>query len=114
MPSQRRITVRRAPKYVPFLVAGALLGAIVAAIIGYTGPVPDGYTRGSIFGYFLVIFVAAGLLVGGVVVLILDRVSIARARKAIVEELPEDEAEEAPGEGHAETEDDGEQSPPSP
>ncbi|MEA5453917.1 hypothetical protein SPF06_04200 [Sinomonas sp. JGH33] len=111
MPSQRHITVRRAPKYVPFLVAGALLGAVAAAIVGYTGTVPDGYTRAAIFGYFLVIFVAVGVLLGGVVVLVLDRVSIARARKAIVEELPDEEPQDGSQEGPGRADDDGEQGP---
>ncbi|NUP74508.1 MAG: hypothetical protein HOQ07_07650 [Sinomonas sp.] len=86
----REITVRRAPRYVPFLVGGGLLGVLAAAIVGYTGTVPDGYTRESVFGYFLVIFAAVGVLVGGVVVLVLDRISVARASKAIVEELPDE------------------------
>ena len=111
MPSEprptREITVRRAPKYVPFLIAGGLVGAIVAFAVGYLGTVPDGYTRESVFGYFLVLFAAAGVLLGGVVVLVLDRVSLARTRRAYVEELPdEDEAPEAPEAG-----DDGKGSP---
>jgi hypothetical protein len=96
MPSQRQITVRRAPKYLPFLVAGGLLGVIAAAIFGYGGNVPDGYTRESAFGYFLILFGAAGVLLGGVVVLIVDRLSIRRARRATVEELPdEDDGEDS-------------------
>ena len=111
MPSEpqptREITVRRAPKFLPFLLAGGLVGAVVAFVVGYTGTVPDGYTRESVFGYFLVLFAAAGVLVGGVVALVLDRVSLARSRKAYVEELPEEaEPQEGP-----ETGDDGETGP---
>ena len=105
MPSEprrtREITVRRAPKYLPFLLAGGVLGAVVAFAVGYTGTVPDGYTRESAFGYFLVLFAAAGVLLGGVTVLVLDRISLARSRRAIVEEVPDEP--EAPG-----TTDDGE------
>lgn len=93
MPSQRQITVRRAPKFVPFLVTGGLVGAIAAVIFGYFGTVPDGYTRESVFGYFLVLFVAAGVLLAGIVVLIVDRISVARTRRAMVEEVP-DEADD--------------------
>lgn len=89
MPSQRQITVRRAPKFVPFLITGGLLGAIAAIIFGSGGDLPDGYTNQSAFGYFLVLFVAAGVLVGGVAVLVVDRLSVKRARRATVEELPE-------------------------
>ncbi|WP_138444426.1 hypothetical protein [Sinomonas susongensis] len=89
MPSQRQITVRRAPKFVPFLVTGGLLGALAAVIFGSGGDLPDGYTNTSAFGYFLILFVAAGVLAGGLTVLIVDRVSVKRARRATVEELPE-------------------------
>lgn len=97
MPSQRQISVRRAPKYVPFLVAGGLLGVIVAAVTSYAVPAPKDYTQESVFGYFLVLFAAAGVLVGGLLALVLDRVSLRRAQRATVEEIeePEDAAEGA-------------------
>ncbi|MGY3564366.1 hypothetical protein [Sinomonas sp. RB5] len=89
MPSQRQISVRRAPKYVPFLVAGGVLGVIVAAITSYAEPAPQNYTQGSVFGYFLVLFAAGGVLLGGLAALVLDRVSLRRARRATVEEVEE-------------------------
>lgn len=89
MPSQRQISVRRAPKYVPFLVAGGVLGVIVAAITSYAEPAPQNYTQGSVFGYFLVLFAAGGVLLGGLVALVLDRVSLRRSQRAIVEEVEE-------------------------
>lgn len=100
MPSQRQITVRRAPKYVPFLVAGGLLGVVIAAITSYSVPAPKDYTQGSVFGYFLILFAAAGVLLGGVVALVLDRISLRRAERATVEEVeePEDSAS-APAQG---------------
>lgn len=96
MPTQRQITVRRAPKYVPFLVAGGLLGVVVAAVTSYAVPAPKDYTQGSVFGYFLVLFAAAGVLVGGVVALILDRVLLRRTERAVVEEVDEPEATTQP------------------
>ncbi|GHG51708.1 hypothetical protein GCM10012320_21320 [Sinomonas cellulolyticus] len=96
MPTQRQITVRRAPKYVPFLVAGGLLGVVVAAVTSYAVPAPKDYTQGSVFGYFLVLFAAAGVLVGGVVALILDRVLLRRTERAVVEEVDEPEATTPP------------------
>ncbi|GAB3277917.1 hypothetical protein GCM10027449_17810 [Sinomonas notoginsengisoli] len=96
MPTQRQITVRRAPKYVPFLVAGGLLGVIIAAATSFSVPAPKDYTQGSVFGYFLVLFAAGGVLVGAVVALILDRVSLRRAERATVEEV-EEPASAAPG-----------------
>ncbi|MDQ0259083.1 hypothetical protein [Sinomonas atrocyanea] len=97
MPSQRQISVRRAPKYVPFLVAGGLLGAIAAAVTSFAEPAPQNYTQGSVFGYFMVLFAAGGVLLGGLTALILDRVSLRRAERATLEEVEEPtEAPSAP------------------
>ncbi|MDP9884878.1 hypothetical protein J2W21_002396 [Sinomonas atrocyanea] len=89
MPSQRQISVRRAPKYVPFLVAGGLLGVIAAAVTSFAEPAPQNYTQGSVFGYFMVLFAAGGVLLGGLVALVLDRVSLRRSERATVEEVEE-------------------------
>ncbi|GAB2762831.1 hypothetical protein [Sinomonas soli] len=89
MPSQRHISVRRAPKYVPFLVAGGLLGVIAAAVTSFAEPAPQNYTQGSVFGYFMVLFAAGGVLLGGLAALILDRVSLRRAERATLEEVEE-------------------------
>lgn len=91
MPTQRQVAVRRAPKYVPFLVAGGLVGAVIAAVTSYSVPAPKDYTQGSVFGYFLILFAAAGVLVGGVVALVLDRILLRRTEHAIVEEVEDDE-----------------------
>ncbi|WP_369045372.1 hypothetical protein [Sinomonas sp. P10A9] len=100
MPTQRQITVRRAPKYVPFLVAGGVLGVLVAAITSFSVPAPKDYTQGSVFGYFMILFAAGGLLLGGVVALVLDRISLRRSQRATVEEVDEpaeiDEPAEVP------------------
>ena len=38
-PAERReVTVRRAPKYVPFLILGGLVGVAVAAVVAYGLP----------------------------------------------------------------------------
>ncbi|MDQ4488942.1 hypothetical protein RBS60_01875 [Sinomonas sp. ASV486] len=87
MPTQRQITVRRAPKYVPFLVAGGVLGVLIAAITSFSVPAPKDYTQGSVFGYFMILFAAGGLLLGGVVALVLDRISLRRSQRATVEEV---------------------------
>ena len=38
LPERREVTVRRAPKYVPFLILGGLVGVVAAAIIAYASP----------------------------------------------------------------------------
>jgi len=90
-PAERReITVRRAPKYVPFLILGGLVGIIVAAVIAFALPGDPSYDPNSVFGFFMVLFGAGGVILGAVVALLLDRLSVRRAEHAVVEAVPED------------------------
>jgi len=84
-----RVSVRRAPKYAVFLVAGALLGVVVALILtfGFAG-VDDAspntgvvYSQMQVFGFVGLICVSLGVLVGGLVALILDRTIGRRTRE---------------------------------
>jgi hypothetical protein len=84
-PERREITVRRAPKYVPFLILGGLLGIAVAAIIAYALPGDASYDPGSVFGFFMVLCAAGGVILGAISALILDRLSVRRAQQAVVE-----------------------------
>jgi MFS family permease len=89
-PAERReVTVRRAPRYVPFLVLGGILGVAAAAFVAYGLPGDPSFDRGSVFGFFLVMFGAAGAILGAVAALVLDRLSVKRQRRAIVEAVPE-------------------------
>ncbi|WP_433874806.1 hypothetical protein [Sinomonas atrocyanea] len=91
MPTQRQISVRRAPKYVPFLLAGGIVGVVAAAFVSFTVPAPADYTQESVFGYFMVLFAAGGVLVGAIVALVLDRLSMRRTERAVVEEVDDDQ-----------------------
>jgi H+/Cl- antiporter ClcA len=86
---RRQVTVRRAPRFVPFLVLGALLGAAVAAILAYGVPGDEGYDASTVFGFFLVPCAAGGAILGAVVALLLDRLSLRRAQHAVVEAVPD-------------------------
>lgn len=98
MPAERReVTVRRAPKYVPFLMLGALVGVAVAAVVAYVLPGDESFDRGAVFGFFLIIFGAAGAILGAVAALVLDRRSVKRQERAVVEAVPESEPDEGTG-----------------
>ncbi|WP_258190771.1 hypothetical protein [Arthrobacter sp. PAMC25284] len=98
-PERRGVTVRRAPRYVPFLILGGLLGIAVAAIIAFGLPGDATYDRGSVFGFFMVMGVAGGVVVGGAAALVLDRLSVRRSSHAVVESVPEDDAGDLPDAG---------------
>lgn len=88
----QRVRVRRAPKIPVFLVLGAALGIFVAMILtfafdGSANPAPNGavYSSGQVFGFLALICGAAGLALGGVVALILDRTVGRRSREVTVD-----------------------------
>ncbi|MGY2744904.1 hypothetical protein [Arthrobacter sp. UYCu723] len=95
-PGRREVTVRRAPKYVPFLILGGLLGVAVAAILAYGLPGNDSYDPGAVFGFFLVLFAAGGAVLGAVAALLLDRLSVRRAERAVVEAVPDSVPDSGP------------------
>ena len=89
VPAERRgITVRRAPRYVPFLILGALLGVAVAAFLAFGLPGDERYDPGSVFGFFLILCGLGGATLGAIAALVLDRRSLRRARHAVVEAVP--------------------------
>jgi hypothetical protein len=88
-PERRQITVRRAPKYVPFLILGGLLGVAAAAVISYGLPAHESYDPNTVFGFFMVLCSAGGVLLGAVAALLLDRLSVRRAEHAVVESVPD-------------------------
>jgi len=94
-PAERReVTVRRAPKYVPFLILGALVGAVAAAVVAYALPGDESFDRASVFGFFLIMFGAGGAILGAVAALVLDRWSVKHQERAVVEAVPDSEPDD--------------------
>ncbi len=88
--SARKLQVRRAPKYVPFLVAGGLAGIVTAAIFTFMFPADEQFDPSSVFGLFAVLLVLPGMGMGAVVALILDRQGRKKSETLVVEQLPDD------------------------
>ena len=80
-----RAKVRRAPKIGVFLVVGAALGALMTLILTSLFPADPNVGFAASYAYFLVYGIPLGLLVGGTVGLVLDRVSLRRSREVDVE-----------------------------
>lgn len=90
---QRTIKVRRAPKFVPFMIAGALAGVVTAAIFTVLAPGGEEYDASSIFGFFTVLLMVPGASLGAVVALLIDRQSVRRAKTAVLESIPDTEGD---------------------
>lgn len=86
----REVTVRRAPKFVPFMAVGAILGFLAALVIAYTGPVDPTLTRESVLGFFTVALALPGVLLAALLVLLIDRRSVKRAERARAQRLNDD------------------------
>lgn len=92
-PERREITIRRAPKYAPFLALGALLGFLAALVVAYTGPAHPDYTREAALGLFTILFALIGVGLAALAVLLMDRISVRRSRRAVVEAEADDAAD---------------------
>ncbi|MCC3290040.1 MULTISPECIES: hypothetical protein [unclassified Arthrobacter] len=92
-PERREITVRRAPRFVPFLALGVVAGFIAALFVAYGGAENPSFTREATLGFFTVMFGLPGLLLGALTALILDWISVRRARRSTVESVDPAEPE---------------------
>ncbi len=84
-PEVSQVMVRRAPKYPAFLVVGGALGAIATLILTSLYKVDPAVGFTATFAYFCLFGIPAGLVIGAVLAIILDRRSTKRARPADVE-----------------------------
>lgn len=82
-PSQA--TMRRAPKLSVFLVLGGGVGAVVTFILTALFPVDEAVGFGPLLGYFLLYGIPAGIVLGAVVALILDRYSRRHTTSVLVQ-----------------------------
>lgn len=82
--AKENVTIRKAPKYLPFLLAFATLGFITAVIV-YLNIDESSKGNASILGLLLTYFSGAGAALGLVFALILDGISRLRAKTAVAE-----------------------------
>ncbi len=69
------VTIRRAPRIWSFMISGAFIGIIIAAIITLASPVDPAVGVMPTFGFFALFGFAIGLILGGLVGVFLDRVT---------------------------------------
>jgi hypothetical protein len=81
---ETEVRIRRAPKYPAFMIVGGGIGAIITFVLTASFPVDPQVGFGALFGYFALYGVTAGVLVGALLALTLDRIGLRRARPATV------------------------------
>ena len=96
------VTVRRAPKYPVFLIMGALAGVVVSLIVTSLFPFAEGEGVASTYGYFSLWGLTFGGAIGSLVAIIVDRVSVKRAKSVTAERSRVDAPDEPPLEGDVE------------
>jgi hypothetical protein len=78
------VQIRKAPKYLPFLLAFATVGFITAVFV-YLNIDEADKGNASIFGLMLTYFSGAGAALGLVIALIIDGISRLRVKMAVAE-----------------------------
>ena len=78
------VVVRRSPRYGTFMIAGLILGFIVAGVLVMlpvdTSSLTADYSMGASMGLLMMLLGMVGLGLGGAVALILDRTNARRSR----------------------------------
>ncbi|GAB3041314.1 hypothetical protein GCM10027052_23650 [Parafrigoribacterium mesophilum] len=80
---ETEVSIRRAPRYGRFLLAGAALGVIAALVATSVVPVDPNVGFSAMFGYLLLYGVPVGLGLGAATGVLLDRRASARAGTVI-------------------------------
>lgn len=80
------LKVRRAPKFLPFVLSGIIVGIIFAFIINALIPV-ENRTPTAILGYLVLYCAGAGLGLGVLAAVVLDSLSKARAKQVSATKL---------------------------
>lgn len=74
-----KVSVRRSPKYLTFMITGAVIGVIVAGVIGLTIPEQQ-RTAEPVVTYLIAYIGGIGVVLGIVAALIVDRIGLAKAK----------------------------------
>ncbi|MDF0512195.1 potassium transporter Trk [Agromyces sp. H3Y2-19a] len=90
------VVVRRSPRYGVWMLAGAVVGVIVAFVLSFAFAPTEAqiaervqedftYDQGQVFGFLLLGGVAVGVALGALVALVVDRAMSRRVTHAVAE-----------------------------
>ena len=85
----RDLNIRRAPKYLPFILFGAVFGVVLGVILYFATSQPDAKDSTSILGLLIVTPAALGAGLGLLVASVLDGRSVAKSRQVQAAKLDE-------------------------
>ena len=74
------LEIRKAPKFLPFMFTGTMIGLVVGVLLYQLIPA-ENRTGQDIFGYLVIFFMCAGFAAGVILTVILDWVSRSRIKK---------------------------------
>ncbi|UFS58956.1 hypothetical protein [Subtercola endophyticus] len=81
------VTIHRAPRYLRFMIAGGVVGVVVALILTFSFPEPAGFDFSQVFGFLALFCGVVGFALGAVVALLVDRASRRAAKTIVVERV---------------------------
>ncbi len=81
------VLVSRSPRYGRFMLAGVLVFAVVALILTFSFPQGQGYDAGQVFGFLLLFGSVAGIALGSIAAIVVDRVTTHRARTVMADRI---------------------------
>ncbi len=74
-----KVSIRRVPKFLPFLITGGVIGVVIGAGAGISIPAEQ-RTAEPIITYLIAYGAGIGVVAGIVAALIVDRIGLARAK----------------------------------
>jgi hypothetical protein len=77
--SVEKVTIRRSPKFVPFIITGGVIGVIIGAGLGLSIPAEQ-RTAEPVITYLIAYGAGIGVVAGIVVAVIVDWVGTAKAK----------------------------------
>jgi hypothetical protein len=77
--SSEKVTIRRSPKFLPFLITGGVIGVIVAAALGLGIP-EEQRTAEPVITYLIAYGAGIGVVAGIVAAVIIDWIGTAKAK----------------------------------
>lgn len=85
--SEQTLVVRRSPRYVSFMIVGAVVGALLALVLTVSYPQNAEFDPAQVFGFLLLGGVAIGVAISCLIAIVLDRIVGRSATTVVVDRL---------------------------